>query len=301
MKSINSQCLDSGLPVFTTELFCHNLTDEQELLGNLIELEQEFNRTSKVAIVHEENLRFYKNFDSRFIKLINSNIDKCVIFAEGKDETFPFPFRQHNSFCIDLQQRNKHIEKINHDHKTKDLLVLVGRNDVNRINLVKNLERLGLLGNSFVSVNSPGQPYNCVYKLEEDHADIHKDFYKFCQTPFLPHYSKSKLSVVMETIMVEESYQLSEAIYNPIITEHPFVVLGPVGYLDFLRSHGYVTFDHWIDESYDKEQDINKRISMIANVCDDFLKIDTKKFYKDTEGVRARNREKFYSTKPIFL
>jgi len=271
------------------------------LLGNLIELEQEFNRTSKVAIVHKENLRFYKNFDSRFIKLINSNIDKCVIFAEGKDETFPFPFRQHNSFCIDLQQRNKHIEKINHDHKTKDLLVLVGRNDINRINLVKNLERLGLLGNSFVSVNSPGQPYNCVYKLEEDHADIHKDFYKFCQTPFLPHYSKSKLSVVMETIMVEESYQLSEAIYNPIITEHPFVVLGPVGYLDFLRSHGYVTFDHWIDESYDKEQDINKRISMIANVCDDFLKIDTKKFYKDTEGVRARNREKFYSTKPIFL
>tara|TARA_R110000782_G_scaffold247627_1_gene334464 strand:+ start:609 stop:1514 length:906 start_codon:yes stop_codon:yes gene_type:complete len=301
MKSINSQCLDSGLPVFTTELFCHNLTDKQELLGNLIELEQEFNRTSKVAIVHKENLRFYKNFDSRFIKLINSNIDKCVIFAEGKDETFPFPFRQHNSFCIDLQQRNKHIEKINHDHKTKDLLVLVGRNDINRINLVKNLERLGLLGNSFVSVNSPGQPYNCVYKLEEDHADIHKDFYKFCQTPFLPHYSKSKLSVVMETIMVEESYQLSEAIYNPIITEHPFVVLGPVGYLDFLRSHGYVTFDHWIDESYDKEQDINKRISMIANVCDDFLKIDTKKFYKDTEGVRARNREKFYSTKPIFL
>ena len=61
MKSINSQCLDSGLPVFTTELFCHNLTDKQELLGNLIELEQEFNRTSKVAIVHKENLRFYKN------------------------------------------------------------------------------------------------------------------------------------------------------------------------------------------------------------------------------------------------
>jgi hypothetical protein len=301
MKTMHVQCVDNGMPVFKTELFCNNLTNEQKLFTNLLDLERELNKKSKIVIIHAENLRYYKNFDSRFIKLINSNIDKCLIFAEGKDETFPFPFRQHNSFCIDLQQRNKHIEKINHDHKTKDLLVLVGRNDVNRINLVKHLESIGLLENSFVSVNSPGHPFNCVYKLEEDHEDIQDDFYKWCQIPYPPHYGKSKLSVVMETIMVEESYQLSEAIYNPIITEHPFIVLGPVGYLDFLRSHGYVTFDHWIDESYDKEQDINKRISMIGNVCEDFLKMDTKKFYKDTEGVRARNRETFFNTQPISL
>lgn len=301
MKNIFTQCRDKGIPAYRTESFCGNLTNEQELLENLKELERELNKTSKIAIVHEENLRFYKNFDSRFIKLINGNIDKCVIFAEGKDESFPFPFRQHNTFCIDLQQRNKHIERVNHDHKTKDLLVLVGRDDINRINLVKNLEKLSLLDNSFVSVNSPGDPFNCVYKLEEDHEDIQKDFYNFCKSPFLPHYRKSKLSVVMETVMVEESYQLSEAIYKPIMTEHPFVVLGPVGYLDYMRSQGYETFNNSIDESYDMEQDINKRISMIANVCEDFLKKDIRKFYKDTAVLRARNRERFFSTKSISL
>jgi len=40
---------------------------------------------------------------------------------------------------------------------------------------------------------------------------------------------------------------------------------------------------------------------MIGNVCEDFLKMDTKKFYKDTEGVRARNRETFFNTQPISL
>lgn len=301
MQTLISQCSDSGLPVFPTELFCNNLTDEQELLGNLVKLEQKLNSTSKVAIIHAENLRYYKNFDRRFIKLIKRNIDKCLIFAEGKDKTFPFPFRQHNTFCIDLQRRNKHIEKIDHDHKTKDLLVLVGRNDINRINLVKNLEGLGLLDNSFVSVNSPGDPFNCVYKLEEDHEDIQHDFYKWCKTPYPPHYAKSKLSVVMETIMVEESYQLSEAIYNPIITEHPFVVLGPVGYLDFLRSYGYETFGEWIDEGYDREQDVAKRISMIADACDNFIKSDVSKFYIESADLRERNRERFFNTQPISL
>ena len=105
----------------------------------------------------------------------------------------------------------------------------------------------------------------------------------------------------METIMVEESYQLSEAIYNPIITEHPFVVLGPVGYLDFLRSYGYETFGEWIDESYDKEQDIAKRISMIADVCENFIKSDSKKFYIESADLRKRNRERFLTTQPISL
>jgi len=301
MQTLYSQCVDRGVPVFRTEAFCKNLIIEQELLANLTKLAQELNRASKIAIIHEENLRFYTNFDKRFIKLINRNIDKCMIFAEGKDETFPFPYQQHNSFCIDLQRRNKDIGKIEHDHKTKDLLVLVGRNDINRINLVKNLERLGLLNNSFVSVNSPGDPFNCVYKLEEDHEDIKDDFYKWCQTPYLPHYVKSKLSVVMETIMVEESYQLSEAIYKPIMTEHAFVVLGPVGYLDFLRSYGYETFGKWIDESYDKEQDVAKRISMIADVCENFLKSDVSKFYIESADLRARNRERFFNTQPISL
>ena len=299
--SLYSQCINRGIPVFFTESYCTNIVDQTELSKNLMRLRQAIDKSSKVAVIHRENLRFYENFSKEFTTLINTNLDKCVVYAEGRDSSFPFPYQQHNNFCIELQQRNRDIKKINHDHKTKDLLVLVGRNDVNRINLVRHLESLGLLKNSFVSVNSPGDPFNCVYKLEEDHEDIQDDFYKWCQTPYLPHYSKSKLSVVMETIMVEESYQLSEAIYNPIITEHPFVVLGPVGYLDFLRSYGYETFGEWIDESYDKEQDIAKRISMIADVCENFIKSDSKKFYIESADLRKRNRERFLTTQPISL
>ena len=299
--SMYSQCINRGIPVFFTESYCTNIVDQTELSKNLMRLRQAIDKSSKVAVIHRENLRFYDNFSKEFITLINGNLDKCVVYAEGKDNSFPFTYQQHNDFCMQLQHQNKDLGKINHDKKNKDLLVLVGKNDVNRLTLVKTLESIGLLRNSYTSVNSPGDPFNCVYKLEDDHADLHKDFYKWCQTPFVPHYENSKLSVVMETNMVDESYQLSEKIYKPIMTEHPFVVLGPVGYLDFLRSYGYETFGEWIDESYDKEQDVARRISMIANACDKFLKSDVNKFYIESAPVRSRNRERFFNTQPISL
>ena len=300
-NSMYSQCTNRGVPAFFTESFCVNLVSKEELERNLTRFEQEIRNRSKVAVIHRENLRFHTNFDRQFIDLVKNNMDRCTIFAEGKDKTFPFHFQQHNDFCMEIQQRNENLPKINHDSKNKDLLVLVGRNDVNRINLVRELENFQLLDNSYVSVNSPGDPFNCVYRLEEDHEHLDEDFYKWCQVPFIPHYAKSKLSVVMETNMVDKSYQLSEAIYKPIMTEHPFVVLAPVGYLEYLRSHGYETFSEWIDESYDLETDVNKRISKIAETCDNFLKGDVTEFYKATAKVRSRNRQRFFETKPISL
>ena len=298
-KSLYSHCKDQGMLVYRTEDFCENIVGAKELSQNLALLQKDMQGSCKIAIIHYENLRFYQNFDGTFTSLLKNHAERFMVFAEGIDNTFPVKFIPHNEFCMQLQDLNTGLKRIDHNSKTKDFLVLVGRNDINRINLVKSLENLNLLNNSFVSVNAPGDPFHCVYNLEEDHEDLHKDFYTWCQKPFGPHYSKTKLSVVMETNVVEESYQLSEAIYKPLMTEHPFVVLGPVGYLDFLKSYGYETFNEWIDESYDKEQDVGRRISMIANACDKFLKSDVNKFYIESAPVRSRNREIFFNTRSI--
>ena len=37
--------------------------------------------------------------------------------------------------------------------------------------------------------------------------------------------------------------------------------------LEYLKKLGFVTWDKWIDESYDNEQDISTRILLIANAC----------------------------------
>lgn len=292
-----SQCINAGIPVYPTENYCTNLVNNAELSKNLQTLKQLIDKGLKVALIHNENLRFHENFSTELLQLVNSNKDKFLVFAEGIDDSFPFSFKQHNDLCLRLQHQQKQLPRVDHTNKTKDLLVLVRRDDANRINLVKKLESLQLLDNSYVSVNAK----NCVYTLEDDHENYQKDSYRLSEIPYIPHYANSKLSVVMETNMVEKSYQLSEKIYKPIMTEHPFVVLGPPGYLKFLHSHGYETFGDWIDESYDNEQDISTRILLIANACNKFLKSDINNFYHESAIIRRRNREKFFNTIPISL
>lgn len=57
----------------------------------------------------------------------------------------------------------------------------------------------------------------------------------------------------------------SEKIFKPIYYKQPFILVSTPGSLKKLREFGYWTFDKWIDESYDEEQDFNKRMKMIMD------------------------------------
>jgi hypothetical protein len=57
---------------------------------------------------------------------------------------------------------------------------------------------------------------------------------------------------------------LSEKIFKPISLRHPFLVVSNPKTLELLRSLGYKTFSPLIDESYDDEEDIAKRLLMIV-------------------------------------
>jgi len=284
------------IPVFQTELFMTVMQTSENIKSSLNDLESKIKHCENLVVVHNENMNFHRFFDERFVELVKNNMDKFIVLVEGEDKNFPFPYQQHNNFCLEIQHNNQGLPKINHDTKTKDFLVLVGRPDKKRVELVKAMETLDLLKNSYVSCKAVES--GCVYHLEEDIEGFREDPYTLCQIPFIPHFQNSKLSVVLETEMERPSYQLSEKIYKPLMTEHPFVVLAPAGYLKYLRSQGYQTFGKWMDESYDLEPDINKRIEMIAKVCKDFVDSDVTLFYQQTESVRQHNRNKFFSVKP---
>lgn len=78
------------------------------------------------------------------------------------------------------------------------------------------------------------------------------------------HYEKTFMSVVTETL--PDTLFFSEKIYKPLLAGHPFVVLGPVGSLAYLKELGFKTFDNWWDESYDTMENISDRTEAIINI-----------------------------------
>ena len=90
------------------------------------------------------------------------------------------------------------------------------------------------------------------------------------------YYVNSYFSVVTETIFYkkgmkrgidansEDAVFLSEKIFKPIVSKHPFVLVGIAHSLAVLRKMGYKTFYPFINESYDLEEDDDVRLNMIV-------------------------------------
>lgn len=77
--------------------------------------------------------------------------------------------------------------------------------------------------------------------------------------------------VVTETVFYYDKLHLTEKIFKPIVMKQPFMLLGAVGNLAYLKSYGFKTFDGIIDESYDTIIDNDQRteavVAQIAWYC----------------------------------
>jgi hypothetical protein len=77
-------------------------------------------------------------------------------------------------------------------------------------------------------------------------------------------YNNTKFSVVVETTTDKAHTSPSEKTYKTLAFRHPAIVWGAPGMLEFLHSQGFATFDHIIDESYDKILDYDLRLNKIS-------------------------------------
>ena len=91
------------------------------------------------------------------------------------------------------------------------------------------------------------------------------------RSEFQKVYSKSYFTIVTETYFFEPYYYISEKSFKPITHMHPFIILGRPGTLEYLKKFGFKTFDPFINESYDMEQDNDKRFEM---VCNEIIKLN---------------------------
>ena len=117
-------------------------------------------------------------------------------------------------------------------------------------------------------------------------------------------FNNTAFSVVVEThVDLNETNGLpwiSEKGYKPIAFEHPFVAWAPVGYLKMLKSQGFMTFDHLVDESYDNETNNTTRLNKVCAVINDLVSRvkECPTYFADPETTSrlAHNRKLFYNS-----
>lgn len=113
------------------------------------------------------------------------------------------------------------------------------------------------------------------------------------------YFSKSFCAVITETKFSQPTSMFSEKTLNAINRLKPFILIGTPQTLEYLRSYGFKTFSSFWDESYDVEENHEKRLIKIFKLIDylDSLPLTTlKNMYKNMKPILEHN---FYTIKEV--
>ena len=105
-------------------------------------------------------------------------------------------------------------------------------------------------------------------------------------------YLNSYLNITTETDFINPTGYASEKIWKPFGFFQPVLLVGSQGTLEFIRSFGFKTFDGFIDESYDKEEDNGKRFELIEKEIIKFSKMSKQEvhdWYWSMEDILIHN------------
>ena len=241
---------------------------------------------------------------------------------------------------IMLREGRTNFEPLNKQHYTKKFLNFNRRWRPQRVALVALMKAMGVLDQGHVSLgdsddnNNWSRMWHWIKWIGSQNPDIKELYEKHEQeivnlpplyldtnnlvdnrpdldwtTNYL--YEETYFTVVSETnfyvntegVRSDPGRFLSEKTFKPIAMKHPFIVVSVPGMLVKLKELGYKTFSPWIDESYDEEQDDNKRllkiVKEIKRLCElspDELEIflaESKKIVEHNFNV-LMNKEKFW-------
>ena len=92
---------------------------------------------------------------------------------------------------------------------------------------------------------------------------------------------------------------MTEKIWKPIIAQQVFVVHGNHLYLQKLREIGFKTFGSYFDESYDLENDRDKKIDAIVSLCKDLKTKDWQDIYRQTIALRQHNYDTLFNKEKL--
>lgn len=116
----------------------------------------------------------------------------------------------------------------------------------------------------------------------------------------IPQSMESFVQIVTETCFWDKKKHLTEKIFKPIVLKQPFILLGCVNNLAYLKEYGFKTFDRWWDESYDQCQDPLMRMQLVVKILENLSKLSNHELFEmlcDMEEVLEHNFNLFFSKK----
>jgi hypothetical protein len=135
-------------------------------------------------------------------------------------------------------------------------------------------------------------PYACDMLTDDEHNDHSRTE--------SAHYADSYCNIVLETHFDADQSGgtfLTEKTFKPIKHGQPFVIVGPAGSLARLRSLGYQTFDHAIDNSYDTITDNTARWQAVLKTIQQIKNQNMNKWFIDCWSDVSHNQQLFASSK----
>jgi hypothetical protein len=156
---------------------------------------------------------------------------------------------------------------------------------------ISNPSRYQLLKN-----NSETLKQKCPLMLNCEKQKLEKQNRMRCGTEVsspVDVHQKTFCYVVCETKYGQPFGYFSEKVLDSMTFLRPFILVSTPNSLKYLKMHGFKTFDRWWDESYDQEEDHEKRILKIFDVIDyiDSLSIDQlKQIIQEMNNVLIHNK-----------
>ena len=111
-------------------------------------------------------------------------------------------------------------------------------------------------------------------------------------------YLETGLEIVLETIVDDQRWHLTEKSLRPIACGHPFIIMSTPNILKYLRHYGFKTFSPLIDESYDDINDPVERMQAIIDVMKriaNMSTVDKLSLYQQMNVISKYNRDRFFS------
>lgn len=115
-------------------------------------------------------------------------------------------------------------------------------------------------------------------------------------------YTQTCFSLVSETKIISKLF-ISEKIFKPLAYHHPLVVYGSPGTLEYIRSCGFETFGHRVNESYDSipntglhvaRDRLNHVVAVLEDLYVEFKQTGTVFQDTRTQQILAHNHELFF-------